>query len=203
MEGIMLVHDSTDVRQNILDTAQRIMGGKGFSAVGLNEILMAANVPKGSFYHYFASKDAFGEALLQGYFETYLADLDRTLSEPGLSHAQRLMNYWSNWRDMQANCDPRGKCLAVKLAAEVSDLSEAMRLALKRGTGGIIERLAGALDAGAREGSLVVTDDPYSTATTLYQMWLGASLMAKITRDAEPFEAALSATRRSLQLPAT
>ena len=68
-----------DVRQEILDTAQIIISGKGYAAVGLNEILAAAGVPKGSFYHYFESKDAFGEALLESYFETYLEDLDAML----------------------------------------------------------------------------------------------------------------------------
>jgi TetR/AcrR family transcriptional repressor of nem operon len=41
-------HDNT--RQHILDTGQRIIAGKGFSSVGLNEILQASGVPKGSFY---------------------------------------------------------------------------------------------------------------------------------------------------------
>lgn len=52
-----------DVKDHILDTAQRIMGSRGFSAVGLNEILTSSGVPKGSFYHYFGSKEAFGVAL--------------------------------------------------------------------------------------------------------------------------------------------
>ncbi len=52
-----------DIRQSILDIAKPIILGKGFSAVGLNEILGAADVPKGSFYHYFKSKELFGEAL--------------------------------------------------------------------------------------------------------------------------------------------
>lgn len=60
-------HPATDVRRSILDVGQRIMAGKGFSAVGLNEVLAAAGVPKGSFYHYFASKEAFGQALLEKY----------------------------------------------------------------------------------------------------------------------------------------
>jgi TetR/AcrR family transcriptional repressor of nem operon len=46
-------NDTSDVRANILAVGQRIMSGKGFSAVGLNEILTEAKVPKGSFYHYF------------------------------------------------------------------------------------------------------------------------------------------------------
>ena len=47
-------HDNT--RQHILETGQRIIVGKGFASVGLNEILSAAGVPTGSFYHYFDSK---------------------------------------------------------------------------------------------------------------------------------------------------
>lgn len=187
-----------DVRQGILDTAHKIVGAKGFSGVGLNEILAAAGVPKGSFYHYFGSKEAFGEALLEDYFEDYLADIDATLAEPGLSHAERLMNYWRKWQATQGSIDYQRKCLAVKLAAEVSDLSEPMRLALKSGTAGIIDRVTRAIEAGVAEGSLKVEGKPRATAETLYHVWLGASLMAKIERSNVPFEAAMATTRRIL-----
>jgi TetR/AcrR family transcriptional repressor of nem operon len=189
-----------DVRQHILDTAQRIIGAKGFSAVGLNEILAAAGVPKGSFYHYFASKDAFGEALLESYFAGYLKSVDATLSAPGSTAAQQLMNYWENWKETQANCDPNGKCLAVKLGAEVADLSEAMRLVLNRGTAEIIARLASAIDRGIAEKSIAPGRSAAETAQTLYQMWLGASVLAKIARDDAPFDAAIAASKRILQI---
>lgn len=192
--------ETNDVRENILAHGQRIIAGKGFSAVGINEVLSAAGVPKGSFYHYFGSKDAFGEALLESYFEEYLAEVDATLSAPGLSMAQRLMNYWKNWQDTQLCHDCQGKCLAVKLGAEVADLSEAMRLALRRGTTGIIERLAGAIKAGVAEGSLSVEGAPQQVAQSLYQLWLGASVMVKIVRNPQPFETAMMASRQMLGL---
>lgn len=191
---------TADVRENILATGQRIMAGKGFSAVGLNEILTAAGIPKGSFYHYFGSKDAFGEALLVSYFEEYLDDLDARLREPGLSMAQRLMNYWMGWQETQSFFDCQGRCLAVKLGAEVADLSEAMRLALKRGTAGITERLARAIEAGVAEGSLAIDGAPDRVAQSLYQLWLGASVMVKIVRNTQPFEAAMMTTRQILHL---
>jgi TetR/AcrR family transcriptional repressor of nem operon len=189
-----------DVRTGILATGQRIMAGKGYSAVGLNEILAAAKVPKGSFYHYFGSKDAFGEALLEHYFEDYLAEFDRILAQPGLTMAQRLMDYWQLWQQSQSFQDCQGKCLAVKLGAEVADLSEAMRLALQRGTEGIVSRLAQAIAAGVSEGSLSIEGDAASVAGSLYQLWLGASVMAKITRTAQPFDTALATTRRLLHI---
>jgi TetR/AcrR family transcriptional repressor of nem operon len=193
-------NDSSDVRDNILAVGQRIMSGKGFSAVGLNEILTEAKVPKGSFYHYFDSKDAFGEALLSNYFEAYLADLDKVMSQPGLTMAQRLLNYFDMWRANQSFLDCQGKCLAVKLAAEVADLSEAMRAVLNQGTSAIIARLGAALERGVDEGSLAIDDTPRQVAQSLYQLWLGASVMVKIVRGTEPFDSAMAVTRQMLHL---
>lgn len=192
---------TSDVRENILATGQRIMARKGFSAVGLNEILTSASVPKGSFYHYFGSKDAFGEALLERYFEDYLADIDRTMALPGLTMAQRLMAYFRDWQSNQSFLDCQGKCLAVKLGAEVADLSEPMRLALKRGTAGITRRLENAIASGVVEGSLSVDDTPAHIAQNLYQLWLGASVMVKIVRSTQPFETAMSTTQQILHQP--
>jgi TetR/AcrR family transcriptional repressor of nem operon len=195
------IRETSDVRQGILDVGQRIMAAKGYTAVGLNEILATAGVPKGSFYHYFGSKDAFGEALLESYFETYLDEIDKTLSQPGLTMAQRLLNYFRIWQDTQSFQDCQGKCLAVKLGVEVADLSEAMRAVLKRGTSGIIDRLASGIESGLAEGSLAISGTPHELAQNLYQLWLGASVMVKITKSVQPFETAMSTTRQLLNLP--
>lgn len=187
-----------DVRQGILATAQAIMAAKGFSAVGLNEILAAAGVPKGSFYHYFGSKDAFGEALLKNYFDNYLAGVDEIFATSSLTFADRLIAYFRQWQENQGALDCQGKCLAVKLGAEVADLSEAMRAVLKNGTAGIIGRLTEAIENGIADGSLTISEDPRSLAETLYHLWLGASLRAKIVRSTQPFDSAMVATQRLL-----
>ncbi|MDX8052300.1 TetR/AcrR family transcriptional regulator [Lentzea sp. BCCO 10_0798] len=189
-----------DTRRSILDAAQRIMSHKGFAAVGINEVLSEAGVPKGSFYHYFNSKDAFGEAMMKSYFVDYLADMDRVLAGPGLTSAQRLMNYWQSWRETQSVDECQGKCLAVKLGAEVADLSESMRLALKEGTTAIVDRLERVIAAGLEDGSLAIDGDARATAEALYDMWLGASVMAKIHRDISPLDTTMTVTRRLLHV---
>lgn len=191
--------DTTDVRDRILATGQRIMGAKGFSAVGLNEVLTAAGVPKGSFYHYFGSKEAFGQALLEDYFAAYLADMERIFRHSGQSKAQQLEAYFHAWKDNQSFEDCQGKCLAVKLGAEVADLSASMRASLQRGTAGIISRLAGAIESGVAEGSLALHEAPATVAQNLYQLWLGASIMVKIVRTTQPFDTALISTHRILR----
>ena len=194
--------DRSSVRQAILETAKPIILGKGFSAVGLNEILGAAAVPKGSFYHYFKSKELFGEALLDSYFSDYLDQLNLLLSQPGRTAAESLMTYWQQWRDTQSGPCVDGKCLAVKLGGEVSDLSESMRLALHHGTSRIIERLARCIADGISDGSLTATLDAEQTALTLYETWLGATLLSKFRHDRSSLDHAMVATRQWLQLPA-
>lgn len=194
-------HETSEVRDAILAVGQRIMSAKGFSAVGLNEILSTASVPKGSFYHYFGSKDAFGEAMLDSYFAAYLAEMDDLLGQSGAPAAQRLMAYFASWQANQSFMDCQGKCLAVKLAAEVADLSEAMRLSLNQGTAAIIARLAAALEDGVADRSIRIDGAAAVMAASLYQQWLGASVMVKIVRTTAPFDAAMAVTRNLLHLP--
>ncbi|MBL1110877.1 TetR/AcrR family transcriptional regulator [Streptomyces sp. 110] len=191
---------SSGTRRNILDTAQRIMAHKGYSAVGINEVLKEAGVPKGSFYHYFTSKDAFGEALLKSYFADYVADMDRILAPSGRSAAERLMAYWQQWRETQSFDHCQGKCLAVKLSAEVADLSEPMRLSLKEGTDAVVDRIARAIADGLKDGSLSIDGTPRDVARPLYDLWLGASVMAKIHRSLAPIDTATALTRQLLHL---
>ncbi len=194
-------NEHTDVKQHILDTGRTIILGKGFSAVGLNEILSTAQVPKGSFYHYFKSKEAFGEALVDSYVKDYLAHVDQQLRPDGTPAAERLMRYWESWASTDDAQVTECNCLVVKLSGEVSDMSEAMRVALLRGTNLIIERLGHCIAEGLAEGSLASDFDANQTALSLYELWLGAALLTKVRRDRSAMNAAMTATLGLLKLP--
>ncbi len=185
-------------KTHLLETAQRFVGAKGFASVGLNQLLTAADIPKGSFYYYFASKEAFGKELLEHYFAKDLLQIDAILSVPGRTARDRLIAYWKFFRTNQEGKDPEGRCLAVKLGAEVSDMSEDMRLALKTGTSAIVSRLSRVLKEGVADGSIAISGTPSATAQTLYQLWMGASVMSKITHDRGAFLNANAATERIL-----
>jgi len=194
-----MINEHTNVRQHILDTAKPIILGKGFSAVGLTELLSAAEVPKGSFYHYFKSKEAFGKALLDSYFANYQKTIAELLKNGGGTASDRLMRYWQLWLDTQATDGMDGKCLAVKLGSEVSDLSESMRVSLEQGTHRVIELIADCIIDGQQDGSLprhiVATD----CALALYNLWLGATVLTKIRRDRSALEAAMLVTKDMLK----
>jgi len=190
----------SDTRKGVLDAAQRIIAHKGYAAVGLTEVLTEAAVPKGSFYYYFPSKDAFGEALMKSYFDDYLAVMDRILADSGRNGAERVMEYWQRFYDLQSSDDFQGKCLVVKLASEVSDLSESMRMQLREGTAGIVYRLERLIASGVADGSVSIDGHPRDVAESLYDSWLGASVMAKIQRTPGSLERVMAITRKQLHL---
>lgn len=183
-----------DTRATILDSAQRIMSHRGYAAVGLNEVLADAGVPKGSFYHFFGSKDAFGEALMRRYFVDYLADMDTVLARPDRTAAERLLSYFESWRDGQVLDDCQGRCLAVKLGAEVADLSESMRVALREGVAAITDRIEATVEDGLIDGSVHSASPAPQLAAVLYALWLGASVVAKINRSDASLETAATMT---------
>ena len=186
-------------RRAIIDSAQLLMARKGYTAVGLNEILERARVPKGSFYHWFASKEAAGEAVMRDYFAGYLDAMDETFAARERTAAQRLATYFEEFEDTQSLEDCQGRCLAVKLGAEVADLSESMRIALKDGIAAIVDRLEAMVALGVEDGSVrTAQPDPRATAEALYGLWVGASVVAKINRHPASFETARRATHQLL-----
>lgn len=191
-----------DTRGHILEQGHALIARKGFSAVGLAELLTAAEVPKGSFYHYFESKEKFGIALIEEYVRDYLARLDALfVASPGTG-ADKLLAYFTAWTDSQTDPAVSHKCLVVKLSAEVSDLSSEMRHMLRQGTDQVITHLAQIIDAGREDGSISTALTSAALGECLYQLWLGASLLDKLRQDGSAFVTAMAMTRQLLGLSA-
>jgi len=188
---------TTDIRQHIIDVARAIITHKGYSAVGIAEIVQAAGIPKGSFYYYFKSKEEFAEALLEHYFSHYLSEVDIQLNGSGPAR-ERLLRYFTFWKTTQGADLPESKCLVVKLGAEVCDLYDSMRYVLAKGTQDIVQKIAQCIREGQQDCSLPAVADAGELAEELYQLWLGASLMAKIHDPDKAFGKALNATLRLL-----
>jgi TetR/AcrR family transcriptional repressor of nem operon len=190
--------DQNNTKQHILNTGYQLFSAKGFTRVGLAEILKTADVPKGSFYHYFKSKELFGEAIIEDYFEHYLKRLATLFAvNKNQTAFEQLISYWQLWlSDSNNNCD-QNRCLVVKLSAEVADLSDAMRLALRNGSQQVINHIEACIKSGFKDGS-ICKQNASDTAKTLYSMWLGASLLSKLQRDEAILEQTMVHTKRLL-----
>ncbi|MFQ1701113.1 TetR/AcrR family transcriptional regulator [Loktanella agnita] len=180
-------------RQRIIAAGRALFLRHGFSGVGLSRILAESGVPKGSFYYYFSSKEAFGAALLEDYVTGYLARIDALIA--GADPAgDKLTRFWEAWLAKSGDAGIASECLVVKLGAEVADLSDPMRVILDQGITALVGRIADLLRDGARDGSVRPFDDPEMTARMLYAKWLGAAVLAKLAHSDAPLRMALAET---------
>lgn len=116
-----LYTSANDTRSHLLATGYQLIAHKGFTAVGIKQILDTAGIPKGSFYYYFASKEAFGEAIIKGYFEHYkhrLKAIPKTTNLAAESIAKRWYYAWL------------GASLIAKTSRSDSSLSEVWQMTI-------------------------------------------------------------------------
>lgn len=194
-------HTECDTREHLLATGEHLCMQRGFTGMGLSELLKTAEVPKGSFYHYFRSKEAFGVAMLERHFAAYHQRLTEHFTTGAGNYRDRILAYYQETLNQFRQQGTISGCLTVKLSAEVCDLSEDMRSAMDKGASNIIAILAHALEKGRESRCLTFTGEPLQQAQILYALWLGANLQAKISRSAMPLENALAHVRRIITTP--
>ncbi len=195
------MEQQNDTRTQILTTGRRLTAKQGYTGVGLSTLLKEAGVPKGSFYHYFASKEAYGCALLDDFMTEYSDRLGTSLAHPTMDARARLLAYFEDWRQKQVGPSLENRCLVVKLSAEVADLSEDMSQILQQGVTDIVARLAETLEQGIADRTIGALDDPGITAETIYHMWLGASLVASLSHSDAPLKSAMQTTQALIPPP--
>ncbi|HAT1608370.1 TetR/AcrR family transcriptional regulator [Raoultella planticola] len=194
-------HCEYDTREHILVTGEQLCMHRGFTGMGLSELLKIAEVPKGSFYHYFRSKEAYGVALLEHHYAGYIRRLVDHFAHGEGNYRDRLLAYYQHTLTQFCQQGIISGCLTVKLSAEVCDLSESMREEMNKGASQIITLLGEALEKGRQEGSLTFNGDAFTLSQVLYSLWLGANLQAKITRSSMPLESALAHARQIIAAP--
>ena len=181
-------------KERILDAAEELMWKKSFHSVGLNEILTTVGVPKGSFYHYFESKEHFGVEMLKHYIQAATVEKNRILlsDEAGSDPLGRLIEMLEG--SIEAFQEKEGKCpcLVLKLASEVTDLSEPMREELAKGLRTWLGILCAVFEEAISKGRVSKSTDPDFEARVLRDLWAGAIQRATIMKSKEPMETALT-----------
>lgn len=181
-----LDRDQRETREALLHAGMALLTEQGFLATGIDAVLKQVGVPKGSFYHYFASKEAFGRAVLQRYGAYFAAKLDRWLLDDSRPPLARLTDFVDDARAGMARYAWRRGCLVGNLGQEVTQLPEGFREQLDAVLRDWQARLAACLRAAQREGSLAATVDCDELAAFFWIGWEGAVLRARLVQDDAP-----------------
>lgn len=163
-----------DIRLKLIDIGTAIILEKGYHAAGLQEILSAAEVPKGSFYYYFKSKEDFCVAIITRFTNLYTEKQLSFLSDQSLPAHERLRLFFSRERDnFQMQDCPQG-CLGVKLIMEMSRLSQPIRLALQQAVSCWVSAITACLKDGVYTREFQLNQSPEKAAELINSLWIGA-----------------------------
>ena len=163
---------------------------KGYSNAGIQEILNRADVPKGSFYYYFDSKQEFALAIVNHFDEAYTAKVLKCLREQSrqFSPLQRLRAFCQCNKNSLEASQCRNGCLIGNLSQEMADQSEILRRRLEEIMGHWRDLFAACIEEGQQIGEIKNNYRPDEIAELFLSGWEGAVMRAKSTKTLEPID---------------
>lgn len=177
-----------DTRQALIRAGIALLTEQGFTASGIEGILKAAGVPKGSFYYYFASKAAFGQAIVAGYGDYFAARLARCLTQPDLMPLARLQAFVEQAAKGMAKYDFRRGCLVGNLGQEIAVLPPGYRQQLSAILHGWQRQVADCLRLAQAAGEVSPEADCDALAEFFWIGWEGAVMRARLADNRQPLD---------------
>jgi TetR/AcrR family transcriptional regulator, transcriptional repressor for nem operon len=168
----------------------------GFHGTTVDAVLEASGVPKGSFYHHFGSKDAFGLAVLERYMGLQLDLLAKWSGDGALSTADKVNRYFTELSELFVSSGYQRGCLAGKFSTELAAGSEPFRDQLTRALDVWHDALTELLQQGQERGDVRADRSADELAHTVLALVQGAFVIALSSRDT----AALAAVGASIRI---
>jgi len=177
-------------KQRLVDEGLRMMLRQGYNSLGVQALLDAASVPKGSFYHHFADKEDFAHQVIDAYTSGVHSALDACVTDTSMPPLERIRAFF---RQVEQQYRQEGYlgCLMGGLGQELSGVNDAFRAQIEQCFESIAERLQTCLDAAKTEGSISPFVDTARMSSLLVDCWEGAALRSRLTKSPAPLDAML------------
>jgi len=189
----------TDTREALIRSGLEVITEMGYLAAGIDAVIKNIAVPKGSFYHYFKSKQEFGMAVLTAYGSFFAHKLDKFLLNTGLSPLERMAAFVRHAGQAMAKFEFSRGCLVGNLLQESPHLPDDFPIKLKTILDDWESRVACCLEDAQRCGEICGDMPPALLAQVFWSGWEGAVMRAKLFRSAEPLDQFWAYFRHSIQ----
>ncbi|MBV6817321.1 TetR/AcrR family transcriptional regulator [Rahnella sp. PD12R] len=188
-----------DTREALIRSGLEVITEMGYLSAGIDAVIKNISVPKGSFYHYFASKQDFGMAVLTSYGAFFAHKLDKFLLNDALPPLQRIGAFVGHAGQGMARFAFKRGCLVGNLLQESpllpDDFPEKLKAILQEWE----SRVAHCLEEAQRAGDINSDMPPAQRAEIFWSGWEGAVMRAKLFRSAEPLNQFWAYFQKSLQ----
>ncbi|TDF39293.1 TetR/AcrR family transcriptional regulator [Alteromonadaceae bacterium M269] len=121
-----------EARSQLIDIGMSLIRSRSFASVGISDILKEADIPKGSFYHYFSTKEDYGLAIAESYHDQQLRETRTLLNDSQKAPIDKLFNFFENASLEYQRREFADGCLMCNLSVELGDQNERFQQILKR-----------------------------------------------------------------------
>ena len=180
--------DSNQTKQLLIQSGVEYFTEFGFAASGIDLILKKVSVPKGSFYHYFSSKEAFGLAVIEEYSRYFAKKLDIHLLNENNKPLIRIANFAIDAKEGMTRYNFKRGCLIGNLEQEVTQLPESQRLQLLATFDDWQRKMAVCLQLAQQENAIAPSLDCNALASFFWLGWEGAIAKSKLTQNLAPID---------------
>ncbi len=174
-----------ETHRRLLDTGLSLFIQQGYHGTGVKEVVDQAQTPKGSFYTYFSSKEAFAGAVVEHFAQQGIEHLEATLCQ-AKTPFEGLYSFFQLNRDRFMAQNLTGGCLLGNFSNELGAQALEITPHLLKGFANLSNRLADLIKEAQREGQIRVDLPPATLADLLLNGWEGALMRAKIQRSVNP-----------------
>lgn len=171
-------------RQVLIDIGTAIFTQKGFSITSLDEIVMTADIPKGSFYYYFKGKEDFAIEVIKNYGRYFSRKLERVLEDQNKSPLKRLKAFCEEATRGVTRFEFKRGCLIGNLGQEMASLEESFRLELYEVIFDWRKRVEHCIDEAKELGEIETKVSSQDLSKFFWSAWEGAVLCAKLEKSA-------------------
>ncbi|RRJ84890.1 TetR family transcriptional regulator [Aestuariirhabdus litorea] len=175
-----------DTRALLIRSGVEVLTAQGFSSAGLDLILKRVGIPKGSFYYFFPSKEAFGQEVLQSYHRFFVHKLDKHLLNQELTPLARIREFCTDANQGMQRHDWQRGCLVGNLGQEVELLPESFRPKLLEIFGIWQQKIENCLILSVQQGEIPKDTNCSAMAEFFWIGWEGAVMRARLQQSPQP-----------------
>lgn len=166
-------------RDKIVAAGRRAMLEQGYEGTGLGPLLASVAVPKGSFYHFFGSKEEFAAAVLEAYAAQYRQQRQDLFADETLRPIARIERHLAQLEADTVDEAGTTGCLYGVLALAIPGLGADLRGRLAAAFGSWEQDLAAVIADAQRAGEVDAALDPSEAAAYVIDLYEGAVLRAR------------------------
>ncbi|EFH4967148.1 acrylate utilization transcriptional regulator AcuR [Escherichia coli] len=175
-----------DTRNDLIRSGLELLTQNGFLATGVDAIVKNANVPKGSFYYYFKSKEDYAQTVLNAYDSFFEHKLKKHLHESSCTPMVRLENFINDACEGIKKYNFTRGCLVGNMMQESPGLPQSFIKVLQNILESWQALVAACLSDALSSGEISSNMNNTQLAAIFWSGWEGAVMRSKLYLDWPP-----------------